>query len=294
MTNDIYEKKAIEVTAVTIIANTLLAGVKFLAGLYGNSSAMISDAVHSLSDVLSSFVVIIGVKIGNKAIDDDHQYGHEKFESVAAVFLACMLLFAGLGIGYSGLMNIWHEEYLQAALPTSFALYSALLSIVIKEGMYWYTYISAKKMASDILLADAWHHRSDALSSVGAFIGILGAMLGYPILDPLASVVICLFIVKVSYEILQSALEKMTDKAIDEDSANEIREHILLQAEVKGIDSFKSRIFSNKVYIDVEISVDANIPTYLSHEIAENVHDSLEAKFENIKHIMVHVNPKFY
>ncbi len=288
-----YERKSIEVSVVTIVVNALLAGIKFLAGIFGNSSAMISDAIHSLSDVLSSFFVIIGVKIGNKSIDDSHQYGHEKFESIAALFLACMLLFAGLGIGYVGLEKIWTKEYEQAALPSDFALYAAIVSIVIKEAMYWYTLLVARKIKSDILLADAWHHRSDALSSVGSFIGIYGAMLGYPLLDPLASVVICLFIIKVSYEILHSALDKITDKAIDKKSEEEIREFILKNKDVLGIDSFKSRIFSNKIYLDVEILVDANMPTYLSHEIAENVHDELEENFENIKHCMVHVNPSY-
>ncbi len=293
MTNAVYEKKSIEVSVVTIIINAILAGIKFLAGIYGNSAAMISDAVHSLSDVLSSFVVIIGVKIGNKEIDESHQYGHERFESVAAIFLACMLLLVGLGIGFVGIEKIYTKEYANAVLPSDIALYSAILSIVIKEGMYWYTYIVARKIHSDILLADAWHHRSDALSSVGAFIGIFGAMQGYPLLEPLASVVICLFIVKVSYEILLSAMDKMTDKAMDEEKAQEIKELILEQKDVLAIDSFKSRIFSQQVYIDVEISVDANLPTYISHEVAQRVHDSIEARFENIKHCMVHVNPQF-
>lgn len=285
------ENIALRVSFVSIAINIFLSILKFIAGFLGNSVAMLSDAVHSLSDVLSSFVVVIGVKIANKEVDEDHQYGHERLECVAAIILACLLMAVGIGIGIVGIEKIYTKEYTIDHLPTAIALYSALASILIKEAMYWYTYLSAKKINSDILKADAWHHRSDALSSVGSFIGILGAQLGYPILDPLASIIISFFIIKVSYDIFISAINKLTDKACDKETQNKIKNHILEQEDVLAIDDFKTRIFANKIFVDVEISVEGSFSLSTAHTVAEKVHNSIENKFSEVKHCMVHVNP---
>ena len=201
------ERLAMQVSINSIIVNLILSVGKLAAGILANSAAMISDAVHSASDVFSTFIVMAGVKISNKASDAEHQYGHERLECVAAIILAIVLALTGIGIGYAGLEKILHASAEDLKIPGSLALIAAVISIIVKEGMFWYTKKAAAKINSSALMADAWHHRSDALSSIGSFIGILGARIGYPALDPLASVVICLMIVYASYEIFKDAID---------------------------------------------------------------------------------------
>ena len=216
-----HEKVAVSVSAVTIAINLALAGFKFLAGFLAHSGAMISDAVHSASDVLATFIVILGVKLAGRDADRDHPYGHERLECVAALILAVILGTTGLGIGWSGIRKVTGGETL--LVPGALALVAAVVSIVVKEAMFWYTWLAAKKIDSSALKAEAWHHRSDALSSVGSFAGILGARLGFPALDPIASVGICLFILKAAWDIMSDAVGKMTDQASDPETAEEMR-----------------------------------------------------------------------
>lgn len=291
MTSVDFEKEATRVSMVSIIGNLVLSLLKAIAGILAHSQAMISDAVHSSSDVLSSIVVIIGVKISAKDSDKEHPYGHERMECVAAIILATLLLVTGLAIGYFAVIRIADESYKTMEIPGRLALWAAVISILSKEAMFWYSRAYALKLDSGALMADAWHHRSDALSSVGALIGIAGARLGYPVLEPLASLVICVFIVKAALEIFKEALDKMVDKACDEDMENEIRALVLEQEGVLGIDLLQTRMFGNKIYVDLEICADANQTLRQAHEIAEHVHDCLEKTFQKIKHIMVHVNP---
>ena len=171
------------------------------------------------------------------------------------------------------------------------ALAAAILSILIKEWMYWYTRKAAKKINSGALMADAWHHRSDALSSIGAFVGILGARMGYPILDPLASVVICLFIGKAASDIFRDAIDKMVDKSCDPETLGKMRSIILEQPGVQNIDLLQTRLFGPKIYVDIEIAADGNLTLREGHEIAQRVHDAMEKEFPLVKHCMVHVNP---
>ena len=275
---------AMRISTVSIIWNVVLSLAKLLAGVIASSSAMISDAVHSASDVLSTIIVIIGIRISGRASDKKHQYGHDRFECVASIILADLLFLTGCGIGYSGIKIIAHGNYGDLKVPGILALIAAIVSIVVKEGMFWYTRAGAKKINSGALMADAWHHRSDALSSVGAFIGILGARLGFPVLDPIASIVICLFILK-------AALDKMVDSSCDEKTVNEISSAI---SEIPGVchtDSIMTRQFGNKAYVDVEIAVNPDMSLEKAHSIAENVHHTIETDFPAVKHCMVHVNP---
>ena len=192
-------KVAMKVSGVSIAVNLLLSLFKLLAGILAHSGAMISDAIHSASDVGSTFVVIVGVNLSSKKSDKEHQYGHERMECVSSIILSGLLLATGIGIGMNGIENIIKSTSgASIAIPGTLALIAAVVSIVVKEWMFWYTRSAAKKINSGALMADAWHHRSDAMSSVGAFIGILGARLGFPILDPIASVAICVLIVKAS------------------------------------------------------------------------------------------------
>ena len=284
-----HEKIAVNVSTVTIIINLVLAGFKFVAGFVAHSGAMISDAVHSASDVLATFIVILGVKLAGRDADRDHPYGHERLECVAALILGVILAATGFGIGLSGIRKITGGEEL--LIPGTLALIAAAVSIVVKEAMFWYTWLAAKKIDSSALKAEAWHHRSDALSSVGSFAGILGARLGFPALDPVASVVICLFILKAAWEILADALGKMTDHACPPALVQEMAESVLSQPGVLGLDTLNTRLFGDRVYVDVEIRADGDLPLKVTHATAQAVHDALEAQFPQVKHCMVHVNP---
>lgn len=288
-----YMKVIEKVSLVTILGNLILSVFKLTAGVVAKSSAMISDAVHSASDVFSTFVVIIGIRLASKEADKEHPYGHERLECVAAIVLAMALFITGLGIGAGALKTIFSGNYSDLQAPGVLALAAAIISIVCKEGMYWYTRYYARKIDSSALLADAWHHRSDALSSVGALIGIEGARLGFPIMDSIASIIIFGFILKAAYDIFKDAIDKMVDHSCDEETENQIYDCVLTNGEVLGIDSLHTRIFGNKVYVDIEIKVNGAYTLFRAHEIAEAVHDNIEKNFPKIKHIMVHVNPGF-
>ena len=282
---------AIRVSTVSIIVNLLLSLFKIIAGILARSGAMISDAVHSASDVFSTFIVIIGVKIAGKQSDEKHQYGHERLECVASLILAIILSITGLFIGIGGMNKIINGNYGDLEIPGVLALVAAVVSIGVKEWMYWYTRAAAKKINSGALMADAWHHRSDALSSVGAFLGIFGARLGFPILDPIASVAICIFIIKAAVDIFKDAIDKMIDKSCDEETEEGIRSLIKTQDGVMRIDKLRTRLFGAKVYVDVEIAADGAQTLTESHEIAQRVHDQIEKTYPTVKHCMVHVNP---
>lgn len=286
-----FQLVASKVSRVTIIGNLLLAIIKLFAGFVAHSNAMISDAIHSVSDVFSTFVVIIGIKMASKEPDKEHPYGHERMECVAAIVLAVVLFITGLGIGLDALKNIVSAKYNNLQAPGILALAAAVLSIVAKEGMYWYTRHYAKKIDSSALMADAWHHRSDAFSSIGALIGIAGARLGFSIMDSVASMVIFLFIAKAAYDIFKDAMDKMVDHACDEETEKQIYECVMRNEKVLGIDLLQTRIFGNKIYVDIEIQGDATCTLQEAHDIAEEVHDEIEKHFPKVKHIMVHMNP---
>jgi cation diffusion facilitator family transporter len=282
---------AMRVSIISIIVNVVLSLFKLMAGIIAGSGAMISDAVHSASDVFSTFIVIIGVNISSKKSDSKHQYGHERFECVASLILAVILATTGIGIGIGGIQKIIGGNYGDLQIPEAFALIAAVGSIVVKEWMYWFTRAAALKVNSGALMADAWHHRSDSLSSVGAFIGILGARLGFVLLDPIASVVICLFIEKTAFDICKDSINKMIDKSCDKETIMDIHEVIRAQEGVEAIDEVRTRLFGAKIYVDVEISADGSKSLNEIHEIAEKVHIQIEHKIPRVKHCMVHVNP---
>ena len=277
------QQTAMKVSGISILVNLLLSVFKLIAGIVAHSGAMISDAIHSASDVGSTFIVIIGVRLSTKKSDKEHQYGHERMECVSSIVLAGMLLVTGLGIGITGARDIVKSTSGGTiAIPGTLALIAAVVSIVVKEWMFWYTRGAAKKINSGALMADAWHHRSDALSSIGAFVGILGARLGYPILDPIA---------KASIDIFRDAIDKMVDHSCDAKMEESMKREILKVPGVRRVDLLKTRLFGSKMYVDIEIAADGNISLFDAHDIAENVHHTIENKFKDVKHCMVHVNP---
>ena len=284
-------KTAMRVSVITLVINIVLSLLKFIAGIFAGSAAMVSDALHSASDVLSTFVVIIGVRLSAKDADLEHPFGHERLECIAAIVLAAMLFAAGAGIGYSGLNSIIDGSYRDKGAPGVLALLAAVLSIAVKEWMFWYTRAAAKKTRMTALHADAWHHRSDALSSVGALLGIGAARLGYPVFDPVASIIICLFILKVAVDIFRDAAGRMIDKATNSETEQRLRYIVQGTEGVLGIDRLATRVFGSRMYVEVEIRADGGLPLSRSHDIAERVHKNIESAFPEIKHCMVHVNP---
>ena len=286
------EKKIVDrLSRVGIFGNVLLAAFKLFAGIFGKSGAMVSDAVHSLSDVFATLIAWIGVRLSRRAEDAEHPYGHERLECVASLLLGLILAGTGIGIGWSGIRKLSGEGG-SIEIPTLLPLIAAVISIVVKEGMYQYTMHYAKALDSAAFKADAWHHRSDAISSVGSFIGIGLAKLGLPFMDPVASIIICLLILKVAFDISRDAVYKMLDTSCDNAFEQRLRTFIGSQDGVGRIDLLRTRQFGNRIYVDLEIAVKPDISLREAHGIAERVHSAVEQEFPNVKHVMIHVNPE--
>ncbi len=281
----------IRVSKVSVAANVFLSAFKLFAGVVGHSGAMIADAVHSLSDVAGSGLVILGAHLSSKESDREHQYGHERLECVISLILANVLLLVAAGIGIEGIRGMIDPQ--SAAMPGMLALSAAVVSVASKAVLYWYTRAAAKKIDSVSLMAEAWHHRSDAISSVGSFIGIFGAMLGFPVLQPAVCVLIAVLIFKVGIDIYRETMNKLIDKACDDETAEKIKATIVAQEGVIALDEIKTRLFGSKVYVDIEIACDGTQSLYDAHRIAERVHRQVEELFPGrIKHCSVHVNPR--
>ncbi len=269
--------------------NILLSAFKLLAGLLAHSAAMVSDAVHSASDVFSGLIVMLGLRVASRDADREHPYGHERFECVAALILAAVLAVTAIFIGLSAVRRL--SEPGETQTPGALALIAALVSIAVKEGLFRYTRRVARRVSSPALMAGAWHHRSDALSSIGALIGIGGAMLGFPAADSVASLVICVFIGKASFDIFSEAVRGMVDRSAGAETEAAIRRSVLAVPGVEGVDLLHTRSFGSRVYVEIEIRADGHLSLFEAHAIAEDVHNRVEAAFPQIKHIMVHVNP---
>lgn len=284
-----YTKETYRVTALTGALNFLLALSKLAVGALSGSSALISDGVDSAGDVISSFIVMIGVRYASKSADESHPYGHERFECISSIVLALIIAGSGLGVGYTALQKIFSQETLVA--PGLLALAVALVSIVAKAWMFWFSRKVALRIGSDSLMANALNYRSDVFSSCGVLVGVAGARLGLPILDSIASLVICALILKSALEILLDALSKLLDSAIDGDTLEQMRDLILEQQGVLALDDIKTRQFGSKYFVDIEIACDGDLPLRQAHDIALRVHDAIEQQFPGTKHCLVHVNP---
>ena len=284
-----FQAAATKVSVISMATNVILTVAKLAAGVVAHSGAMISDAVHSASDIFSGLIVLIGVRISSKAPDDKHPYGHERFECVAALLLSGILALVGGTIGVNAVKDIIGGRVQEA--PGILALVAAVISIVTKETLFWYTRGYAKKYRSTALHAEAWHQRSDALSSIGALIGIAGARMGVPVMEPIASLIIALFIFRVAVRIFRDAIDQMVDHSASEETEAAFRETAMEQPGVQGVELLRTRMFGNRVYVDLEIAADPGLSLAAAHEIAERVHDAIEQTYPDVKHIMVHVNP---
>lgn len=279
----------VRVSIITIIINIILSAAKIVAGVIGQSSAMLADGVHTLSDVLTTLVVLLGLKISSKEADENHPYGHEKYEPIFAKVLSIFLIITGILIGYEGIKILITGDI---KTPGTIALIAAFISIITKEGMFWYTIKTAKKVKSFSMEADAWHHRTDAMSSIGTFAGILGARMGLKILDPIAAIIVSLFIIKVGIDLYLQSIKGLVDEAADDEIIEKIKELAFSVEGVKDIKNLKTRIFGNRIYVDVDILVKGTLTVIEGHEIAEKVHDLIEEGIDDVKHCMVHVEPE--
>ncbi len=285
------EKTAVRVPKVSLISNGALAILKLSAGLIAHSGAMVSDAIHSAADVLSDMVVMFGVRLSQKDSDAEHPYGHERFECAAAVILSVILCVTGLFIGYGAVEIMRGKAGGELQTPGIPAFIAAIVSIVVKEALFRYTRFYAKRLNSGALMAEAWHHRSDALASLGAVAGIWGARKGLAWLDPAASLLICCFILKAAGNIFSDAIRKMIDHACSGELQKAIADCAASQPGVADICSLRTREFGNKIYVDIEILADGRLTLSESSSIAERVHCEIEKRFKKIKHVTVKVSP---
>lgn len=283
-----YEE-ASKVTILAILWNVFLSVIKIFAGVIGNSTAMIADGIHSASDIITSVGVLIGNKISSKPGDKEHNYGHEKAETLVSFLLSIILVGVALSIGYEASKSLFNIEGI--AIPTLLPLVVSIISILIKEYQYRITIRIAKKINSPALKADAWHHRSDALSSIAAFVGIGGAMLGFKILEPLASIVVALFVCKVGYDILKNAVNELMDVSIDETYENEIKKIAQLTEGVMNLGSLRTRKHGASAYVDLVICVDGKLTVTSGHDIATNLEKKIQNDINIVKGITVHVEP---
>ncbi len=285
------------ITWVGFLVNLILTALKLAAGIIGHSGAMIADAVHSLSDFATDIVVLACFRLVGKPVDKSHDYGHGKYETLATAIIGGALLLVGAGIFWDGAMKIWASvkgEYIEA--PGYIALVAAILSIIIKEGLYRYTASVGKRICSQAVIANAWHHRSDVFSSVGTMLGIGGAILlgeQWHILDPLAAIVVSIFIVKVALEISSGSIKELTEESLDEAVENKIMELASSIPEVVHPHNLRTRRLGNDVAVDLHVRVDADMRVADAHAIASKIEDRIRARFGQSAFISIHVEPLF-
>ena len=289
------EKEIYKVTLVGSAGNVALLTFKFIAGIMGHSSAMIADAIHSLSDFVTDLVVLVFVNISAKPQDQSHDYGHGKFETIATFLIGLALVAAATGIAISGIQKLvawWGGETLEA--PGWIALWAALLSILIKELLYQYTARKGRKLDSQVMIANAWHHRSDALSSIGAAVGIGGAIwLGnrWTVLDPLASIVVGLMLVKVAWGLLKTSVNELTECSLPAETEQEIMQIIQSFADVQEPHNLRTRRIGNRLAIEAHVRMDGQLPLQTVHERATTIEHKLKERFGEKTHVTLHMEP---
>ena len=290
------EQQLTRVTLVGSIGNLVLLTFKFVAGILAGSSAMVADAVHSLSDFLTDLVVLVFVRIGAKPQDEDHDYGHGKYETLATLLVALALVGAAIGIIVTGSLKI--ARWLQGEtleMPGMLALWAALLSILVKEVLFRYTIARGKALESPAVVANAWHHRSDALSSIGAAIGIGGAILlgeRWAVLDPLASIVVGAMLVKVAWDLLKISTGELTDSSLPEETEREIEDIVRSFPEVSEPHNLRTRRIGNRIAIEVHVRLDGAMSLDAAHDIVTAIEHRLRDRFGQATHITIHMEPR--
>lgn len=290
------EKEIARVTVLGSVANLALLLFKFVAGVIGHSSAMIADAVHSLSDFITDIVVILFVNISSKPEDEGHDYGHGKYETMATSIIAIVLLFVGFGLFRDGANNIYdfYVNGIPLERPGYIALAAAFASIIVKEILYHVTRLVGERQNSQVVIANAWHHRSDAFSSIGTALGIGGAILlgdNWRVLDPLAAVIVSLFIMKVAITLAIPAVNDLLEKSLPKEVEDEILSIICELPEVKSPHNLRTRRIGNNIAIEVHIRVDGDITVTMAHDMTKEIESRIRAKFGKATHISLHVEP---
>lgn len=289
------EKEIYKVTIVGTIVNALLVAVKFVAGIMGRSSALVADAVHSLTDFVSDIVVLVFVRISGKPRDAEYGYGHGKFETLATMIIGVLLVAAGIGLLFNGAKQVWDSiNGIVLPEPTWIALAVAFISIVSKELLFRYTIKEGRRLNSDAVIANAWHHRSDVISSIGTMIGIGGAMFfgrKWRILDPIAAVVVSFFIIKAGYDIIKPAINELLEASLPKEQTDEITEIIRSVAGVKGLHNLRTRKIGNAIAIDVHVKMDGELRLTEAHEIASRIEKAIRDHYGVESMINVHMEP---
>lgn len=289
------EKEIFKVTIIGSICNFCLLTFKFVAGIVGQSAAMIADAVHSLSDFVTDIIVIVFVHISNKPQDKDHDFGHGKYETLATAIIGAVLFFVGVGIFWNGAKSVWgviHGQEIEA--PGAIALYAALISIVLKEALYWYTKTTGEKMKSKSVVANAWHHRSDAFSSIGTAAGIGGAILlgdSWRVLDPIAAIVVSFFIIKVAYKLFKPCIDELIEKSLPDETEQKIVDVILSFPEVSSPHNLRTRQIGNNCAMDVHVRMDGQMTVEQSHAVTKEMEKKLKELLGKDAFISIHVEP---
>jgi cation diffusion facilitator family transporter len=288
-------KQAEFATWVGIIVNALLAVMKGVVGWLSGSRALIADAAHSASDVAGSIAVLAGLRTAQKPPDADHPYGHGKAENIATIIVALLLIIVGIEIAISSAKGIWGET---PNAPGGIALAAITISILAKEAMFQYKFRLAKKIQSSVLLAEAWHHRSDVLSSIAAFIGVLGAIVGnqfnYPILlylDPLAGILVSLLVIKIGYSLAKESSLIMMEQVLDRDETKPYIITVSYVPGVKRVDELLARTHGHYIVIDLKVSVDPKLSVEEGHRISKQIKQALMSTHHNIKKVLIHINP---
>lgn len=290
------EKKIYKVTAIGSIVNILLVIFKFVAGIVGKSSAMVADAIHSLSDLLTDFIIFIFVRTASKPIDHTHEYGHGKFETLATLIIGIILILVGIGIMYSGVkdcIGFFQGDFEER--PRMIALIAAILSILMKEGVYRYTLREGNKIDSPILVANAWHHRTDAFSSLVTLVGIAGSMfLGHYglILDPLAAILVSLYVCKAGYDVVKPSIDELLERSLPVETEKEIREILKSVEGIEGIHNLKTRKIGNRIAIEAHAEMDGKISLEDAHHIASQAEKDIKKKYGPRTHVGIHMEPK--
>lgn len=289
------EKEIFRVTWIGSIVNFGLLVLKFVAGIVGHSAAMVADAVHSLSDFVTDIVVIAFVRISGKPEDEDHGYGHGKYETLATAIIGIILFFVGVGILVNGATTVADTlggQPLEA--PSLIALVAAAASIILKELLYRYTIHTGKRLRSQAVVANAWHHRSDAFSSIGTLVGITGAIfLGerWRILDPIAAIVVSAFIIKVAIQLLKPCVDELLERSLPAEVETRIREIILSFPAVSAPHHLRTRRIGNHIAIEVHVRMDGATPLAAAHSVATDIEQRLKAEFGEDTHIGIHMEP---
>ena len=280
-------------TILTIFANAFLAVIKLVGGILGNSSVLITDAINSISDIATNLVVFISAKFSKKEKDESHPYGHDKFDSMISIFLGFALIVTVFEVGKNAFEKLYNVIFndLVIEVPAYYTIGIVFATLVTKELLYRKTRVDAKKANSQALMAQAWDHRSDTLTSIGALVGILGVIFGWSFLDPIASLFIVFFILRLGIRIVKTGVSQVVDEAANDEQVKRIREIVARNKQVISIDEIKTRMFGVKYYVDLEISLDKNFSLYEAHRIAEAIHDEIEEELSDVIHCMIHVNP---